>query len=248
MFKEKLNTYKDDIIFISILLVMSLGLYLTHFMIFSDSHHIFLFGLSDFAFVPIEVIFVSLILHRVISSNDKKKNVKKVYMMIEVFFSGMGFDVLRILAGNDLRIEEVQDDFIIGENWKKRVFKKRLKSYKPDLDLSPENFQEILDIIEKEKDVMQRMIENPMLLEHDTFSELLMAVFHFYKELSLRIDLGNLSKLDKKHLVGDAQRVYIFLCVEWIEYLNHMRVHYPYMYNLSMRVDPYGEEAHVEVD
>ncbi len=169
-------------------------------------------------------------------------------MMIEVFFGGIGFDILRILAGSDLAIEEIQDDFVIDEKWKKRVFKKKIKSYKPDLALTGDDLEEILHILESEKDDIQRMIENPMLLEHDTFSELLMAVFHMYKELSLRIDLGKLSELDKRHLLGDAERVYLLLCVEWIEYLNHMRVHYPYMYNLSLRVDPYGEEAHVEVD
>ncbi len=73
MFKEKLQTYKDDIIFIFILLVMSAASYFIHFFIFNDAHHLLLFGLEDFAFVPIEVIFVSIILHRVISSNEKRK-------------------------------------------------------------------------------------------------------------------------------------------------------------------------------
>jgi hypothetical protein len=248
MLREKLKQHRDDIIFTAVLAISSMILYIIHYLLFNDIHHISIFALSDLAFVPIEVIFVSLILHRVLSSNEKKKKSLKLYMVIEVFFSGMGFEILHILAGSDQNIEEVQDDFIVGEKkWNKKAFKKRLRSYEPDLALTGDELSDLLDLLEKEKSDIQRMIENPMLLEHETFSELLMAVYHLYKELSMRTDLNDLDRYDKAHLIGDAKRAYILLCIEWIEYLNHMRDHYPYLYNFSLRVNPYEEEMDAEV-
>jgi len=70
-----------------------------------------------------------------------------------------------------------------------------------------------------------------MLFEHETFSELLMALFHLYRELKLRNDIKELSKEDEIHLKMDAKRAYLLLCIEWVEYLEHMRIHYPYLYN-----------------
>ena len=50
----------SDLTLIVILVVISLALYVAHLIIFKDIEHVTIFGLSDLAFMPIEVIFVTL--------------------------------------------------------------------------------------------------------------------------------------------------------------------------------------------
>ena len=50
------------------LLTLSALFYWMHFLLFHDAHHIFIYLVGDIAFVPIEVLLVTLILHRLVST------------------------------------------------------------------------------------------------------------------------------------------------------------------------------------
>lgn len=241
---------REEAKFILILVVLSAILYCVHFLIFRDFHHLALFALEDLAFVPIDVIFVSLILNRVLKSNEKKKKVSKLYMIIEIFFSVIGSELLREFATHDLRLKQVQSDLIITPDWKEKEFKQFMnvkKKYEPDMVYNCDNMLKIKSMLDDCRPHLLRLLENQALLEHETFTELLMAVFHLAEELRLRDDLCNLSKIDQAHIVSDAKRAYILLGIEWIDYINHMRVHYPYLYSLAIRVNPFVKSRDISL-
>ena len=54
------------------LIGLSAFFYLIHYVIFRDAHHIFIYMVGDIAFVPIEVLMVTLIIHRLLT---ERKNV-----------------------------------------------------------------------------------------------------------------------------------------------------------------------------
>jgi hypothetical protein len=45
------------------LVALSTLFYFIHFLIFRDAHHIFIYMVGDIAFVPVEVLLVTLIIH-----------------------------------------------------------------------------------------------------------------------------------------------------------------------------------------
>ena len=49
------------------LIALSAFIYLIHYAIFGDAHHIFIYMVGDIAFVPIEVLMVTLIIHRLLT-------------------------------------------------------------------------------------------------------------------------------------------------------------------------------------
>jgi len=59
------------------LVLSSIILYSIHYFIFRDPHHIFIYMVGDIAFVPIEVLLVTLIIHRVLSDRERKAMLKK---------------------------------------------------------------------------------------------------------------------------------------------------------------------------
>ena len=72
------------------LIVVSIIFYTIHYLIFRDAHHVFIFLLGDIAFVPIEVLLVTLILHRLLTSREKRALLNKLNMVIGTFFSEVG--------------------------------------------------------------------------------------------------------------------------------------------------------------
>jgi hypothetical protein len=90
-------------------------------------------------------------------------------------------------------------------------------------------------------------VENPNLLEHESFTDLLMSVFHLTEELAHRGDFSTLPDTDYRHLAEDIKRAYKSLLSEWLEYMKYIRTSYPYFYSLAVRANPLNPAARPEV-
>jgi hypothetical protein len=77
------------------LVLLSAILYLFHYILFRDSHHIFLYLIGDIAFLPIQVLLVTLIIDRLLNVREKRSLLKKLNMVIGAFFSEVGTDLLK---------------------------------------------------------------------------------------------------------------------------------------------------------
>jgi len=85
--------------------------------------------------------------------------------------------------------------------------------------LIPSNFCKNPRYFLKEKRMfILALLENPNLLEHKSFTDLLRSVFHLTEELDKRPELYNLPNFDYDHLKKDVERVYDQLIFEWPDY------------------------------
>jgi len=89
------------------------------------------------------------------------------------------------------------------------------------------------------------MMENPNLMEHERFTELLRSVFHLAEELKFRNALENLPREDIGHLARDIDRAYAMLVREWVAYMRHLKNNFPYFFSLAMRTNPFDRKASV---
>jgi hypothetical protein len=72
-------------------------------------------------------------------------------------------------------------------------------------------------------------------------------VFHLTEELASREDLKKLPHTDYDHLAGDIKRAYVLLVHEWLDYMEHLKDNYPYLFSLAMRTNPFDQDASVIV-
>ena len=94
----------------------------------------------------------------------------------------------------------------------------------------------------KEKgDLLLRQMENPDLIEHGSFTELLWATVHLRDELMSRKNLKGLPETDLAHLANDARRAYSNLVGQWLDYLQYLKGRYPYLFSLALRTNPFVE-------
>src|SRR4030043_1711803 len=91
------------------MLILSIIFYVIHYLIFKDSHHIFLYLIGDIAFVFIEVLMVSIIIHNILNEWEKKSHLKKLNMVIETFFSDFGKQLLAFFSLHDKNKSKIKD-------------------------------------------------------------------------------------------------------------------------------------------
>ena len=232
------------------LVVLSVMLYLMHYAIFQDPHHIFIYMLGDIAFIPIEVLFVTLVIHRVLSQREKRSRLEKLNMVIGAFFSEVGTALLTYFSDFDPRLDEVRKDLIVTGDWSEQTFldiSKRLGRYDYEVDIKKVELEELRAFLKNKRGFLLRLLENPTLLEHESFSELLQGVFHLTEELEKREGFIQLPQADYEHLATDLRRAYVLLVHEWLRYMKHLRYNYPYLFSLAMRTNPFDQQASVLV-
>lgn len=232
------------------LVALSAVLYLVHFGVFRDPHHIFIYLLGDIAFVPLEVLLVTLIIHRLLAEREKRSLLHKLNMVIGTFFREMGTELLARLVERDANCERIGRELRVEAGWTDEAFREaalRLQQHKPDIDPRRGHLDELTQFLQEKRGFLLGLLQNPNLLEHDSFSDLLWAVFHLADELAHRRDLSDLSDTDCAHLGGDMARVHRHLVAQWVGYMKHLKHDYPFLFSLALRTNPFDPEAKVEV-
>lgn len=232
------------------LLVVSLIVYYAAFCLFGHAGEIAFSFVTNVAFLPIYVLLVTLMIERVLKERERAAIIQKLNMVIGIFFSELGTPLLHDFLGFYPDGKEISRVLRPSPHWTDQDFRKArdlIQEQNIRLDARLGDLAQLRAFLLQKKATMLMLMENPNLLEHDAFTDLLWAVFHLVQELQARRTLEGLSEVDLEHLSGDLTRAHTFLLIEWVSYMQHLKKDYPYLYSLAVRMNPMDPDAHAEV-
>jgi hypothetical protein len=218
--------------------------YYIHYLIFEDPHHIFIYMLGDFAFLPLEVFLVVIVIERILTRREKQAMLYKLNMVIGAFFSEIGSKLLGELIGYFGNRAEISRNLNIKADWTPKDFKRAAAfayHLKTDVDIHSIDLEELKAFLSQKRLYLLTLLENPNLLEHDRFTDLLWATTHLDEELEARPSLKDIPESDLEHLAVDIERMYDHLASEWLDYVQHLKSTYPFLYSLVLRTHPFQE-------
>jgi len=241
-----MHTFSKRVLLGVLFLLLSAVAYTIHYFIFRDAHHIFIYMIGDVAFVFIEVLLVTIIIHQLLEDREKRNRLEKLNMVIGLFFSEVGTDLLAYFSDLDPNLRKLKDDLVVTQSWSDEEFKnvsKKLKEY--DYKVVPDklDLEKLRQFLISKRDFFLTMMENPNLMEHESFTEMLRAVFHLMEELRFRGEISSLPESDLRHMAGDIDRAYSMLVLEWLSYMQHLKDNFPYFFSLAMRTNPFDQDA-----
>jgi hypothetical protein len=187
-----------------------------------------------------------MIIHRLLERREKQHKLEKLNMVIETFFSEVGTKLLAYFSDFDPSLENIRNELIINTDWTEKDFlklRKRLQHYTYKVDITTINLSHLRNFLIQNREFLLRLLENPVLLEHESFTNLLRAVFHLTEELSGREHVHQLPASDMQHLSGDIKRAYGQLVNEWLNYMHYLKLDYPYLFSFAMRMNPFDRDA-----
>jgi len=176
---------------------------------------------------------------------------ERLDMIIGVFFTEVGNQLLRLFVKYDDNIVKIRENFVVKDNWGETDFNQLNSTLQHhDFTINPGLIElEVLHGLLKEKgEILLRQIENPDIIEHGSFTELLWATIHLRDELMYRESLVNLPESDVAHLANDAKRAYILLATQWTNHMSYLKSRYPYLFSLALRTNPYIENPSVIIE
>jgi len=226
---------------VSALFVISLSLYGIDFTIFGNLREISASFLGNLAFLPIYIIVVTLLFERVLRERERQSVMRKLNMVIGVFFSEFGNRLLKELSGHVVGSEELKNRLRMTGSWKKEDFNAALDYLRRNnqrISISREALPCLKQFMVGKRSFLLTLLENQNLLEHENFTDLLWAAFHIVEELDARASFDAIPPSDKEHINGDITRVFGHLVREWVFYMQHLREDYPYLFSLAVRLNP----------
>jgi hypothetical protein len=232
------------------LLISSALLYLFDYAVFKNPQEILAFMLGEIAFLPLEVLLVTLVIDRLLRYMERRNRLEKLNMVIGAFFVEVGTSLLAYLSDMDPELEGIRSNLQVTSRWSGEEFSRvagSLGKYSFKVDISRVDLEHLNIILSQERDFFLRLIENPALMEHESFTDLLLAIFHLTEELARRPSLEDLPRSDLAHLKIDIERTYGRLAREWLDYMKSLKTSYPYLFHLAMRTNPFDQTASVVV-
>ncbi|MDD1720110.1 MAG: two pore domain potassium channel family protein, partial [Methanoregulaceae archaeon] len=181
-----------------------------------------------------------------IDSRDRRLRRTKLNMIIGSFFSECGTPLLRVLIASDPAIGEIRDRLASPDRWTPDEFSRlsqMLGKHRYQVGISRVDLADLRAYLAGRRMFLLQLLDNPMIFEHDEFTELLQALFHVTEELMHRDSLVGLPDTDLAHLANDLARSYGYLVREWVDYMRHLKEHYPYLFSLAMRTNPFDPDA-----
>ena len=227
-----------------IFLILSVALYFTHYIIFRDAHHIFIYMLGDLAFLPLEVLLVVVVIERILARNERQDKLQKLNMVVGAFFSELGNRLLSDLIKDFDNRVEVAQALNVTAKWTHDDFRKAAefaRHLKVEVDYRRLDMESLKVFLAGKREFLMGLLANSGLLENDNFTNVLWAVTHLDEELEARSSFATLPETDLKHIAGDIARLYDHLASEWLEYVEHLKSKYPYLFSLIVRTHPFQE-------
>ena len=240
---RKIKKLKTPLVVI-LLILMSVLVYLIQYWIFARPGDTAFYFFEDLAFVPISVLLVTLGVNTVLNQRDRQAMLEKVSIVVNEFFAEAGTDMIMGFCSYMVNFGEISGRLQLKGSWKDQDFLEAanfLRLRAPDIQIGSNDLYELRRVLESKKEQLLRLFENPNLMEHDSFTDMLWAVYHVYDELRSRDSFDNLPAADINHLNTDIQRAVRLLLIEWMESMRALKGRYPYLYSLAVRKCPFGK-------
>jgi len=226
---------------LAVLAGASLALYLIDYFVLGNSLRIASSFIENLAFLPVYVIFITLIVEQIIKEQERQAVMRKLNMVIGVFFSEVGNRLLKELSAYVAVGAELKNHLLVNGSWKDGEFAEALDYLRrTDIRINCDGCGKyrLKGFLVEKRSFLAGLLENQNLLEHDQFTDLLWAVFHLVEELEARSSFDDMPNSDIDHINGDIKRVFGYLSREWLLYMQHLKVDYPYLFSLAVRLNP----------
>lgn len=227
------------------LIGLSLFLHYVHYLIFRDLHHTLIFLFADIAFIPMEVFFTTLVLDKLLEKREKANLKDKLSMLIGVFFSELGTGILNTFVHADEGTDKIANEAIVTKEWNKDDFKSLenlVNKYDYEANIGKIDILALERKLNNQKDLVINLIANPMLIEHEEFSDMLMSIMHLREELTSRCS-HKLEEYEIRHLEKDINVAYKYLTFEWVQYMKQLKGTYPQLFLKALIMNPFDKRS-----
>ncbi|NCB29647.1 MAG: hypothetical protein EOM63_07790 [Clostridia bacterium] len=228
---------------IVLLFAVSAIIYSVQITVFHDQRDTLFYFLQDWAFLPVQIAVVTIVVGKIIGAREKRERLSKIKMLASSFFCDLGTDLLHEMLGCVNNVDTIAPSLCVHNDWKSRDFAgaaDTLRTAALNVQCTADDLARMRSLLLEKRLSMLVIASNPVLLEHEDFTDMLWAIFHLTDELTARTAFESLPQSEAEHLNTDVKRALLAILVNWMRHMEHIRAEYPYLFALAVRQNPLG--------
>ena len=167
-------------------------------------------------------------------------------MVIGVFYSEVGSQLLRFLYRLEPRASEIRKELWVKENWSKGQFTKAgrlFKKYNYQVVIQLNVLVELRSFLMEKRGPDASLAGKPLPPGARHLHRLDVGCFSPPRRIGQPRRSWKLPEKDLAHLAGDLKRAMGLAVPEWLLYLRHLKENYPYLYSLEVRKNLFDPQA-----
>ncbi len=222
---------------IAALFAMSIVVYLLQIIIFHDPVTTGFYIFQDIAFLPISIAVATIVVGEYLGQKEKRDRLAKTQMLTSVFFTELGAELMFSLVGvtkGKEKIVAIFENAEINDCKSLEVVQNQLREVDIDVSVSEETYHRLVEMIRAKRDELLTITSNPLLLDHESFTDLLWGIFHLMDEARLRGEYSAMSAADRRHMEVDFTLTLKLLLVNWAGNILYTKMNYPNYYSATV--------------
>jgi hypothetical protein len=133
------------------------------------------------------------------------------------------------MTDTDVFLTEVVQSGAYQSGTEKEILN-QLQNAKLNVHIDEEGYTKIRQLIRGNQTNILVIASNPLVIEHECFTEMLWGVFHLMDEFRLRGTWEELSERDVDHFNEDFEKVLRLLLMNWVGDVRYLKETYPDFY------------------
>ncbi len=219
------------------LTVVSVIIYVLQIMIFHDSQTTAFYIFQDLAFLPLSIAIATVVVGEIYSRKEKADRLERTKMITSTFFTNVGARLMMQMlsaAQNQQLVRQIMFADATSETDYQELCN-RIHGEQIKLDMSADLYDGVRTVLEEQSTALLILGNNPVLLEHESFTDMLWGLYHLRDEFRLRGSYENLSQTDRDHLEEDFERVFKLMLINRESNVHFLAETFPNYYNAARK-------------
>ncbi len=222
---------------IFLLFAVSAVIYAVQIILFHQPETTAFYIFQDLAFMPVTIAIATLVVGELINEREHQNRLEKSKMLQSTFYTELGNALVRTLLESAAQSKQISE-LITFRSMSDRDLKslqEEIFQMPLDISLSKEIFNQANGLLLSARTSLMVLSSNPLLFEHEAFTDLLWSVFHLMDEYQLRGEFDSLSAGDLEHLNLDYEKTYRQLLSGYIANAQYLHDTYPNLFAATVK-------------
>ncbi|MGL4991966.1 MAG: hypothetical protein ACRC57_12535 [Sarcina sp.] len=236
---------KDTIDFIKKYLpivAITICFYAIYYLVLHNKDDIITSIMDNLISVPFNVLVTGILFDYILNRKTRKIEEEKIDMVIGIFYTEVGNDLLKMMVKADECIEMVRDDLLVTYDWNEENYENAIKTldemdYCVDIDKIDVNEMKLF--LDKSTPLIIDLLSGNVLKNKIDFTEIVVSVFHLRCECNERMSGSELEQYEKEHLIDDIEVAYKLLAKKWYQYMYILQNEHPQLFVKALINSPF---------
>lgn len=216
----------ENILFITIWLLISTIIYFFHYIIFGDLRQTLSGIILSLGYVPIGIIYQELIVDKILDKKQKLNSIEKINVIIGAFYNEVGNSLINILSKGDKKIDIVREEINVNSNWSNEKFQNLIELLKVntcEIDINKIDIRKIVKLLNHKDTLIINLMINQNIKEYKGFIQLLIVLIYLRDQLQFVTSMESVDDFKYKTIKEEVCKSYNILLIQWVLYIKELK-------------------------